>query len=139
MSKQYRQEGSSLYDCNYIVSFCTKYRRKVLNEDMKKTLKEILIKISKTYNFSIKNIEISDFQVILEVNCSPELGIKTVVNKLKNLSAPELKELYPELNSRIPSIWTRETYIKSIGKLNKEDIDIFVKLQKKYETYNTNN
>lgn len=134
--KIYRKEGSSLYNCNYIVSFCTKYKRRVLNESMRNSLKEIFDKISKTYDFNLNKISISENQVTLEIECSPTLGIKTAITKLKNGSATEMKELYPELNSRIPSIWTRDSYIVTTGEFKPTDIDEFLKLQKKYESYN---
>ena len=59
-----------------------------------------------------------------------------LITKLKNGSATEMKELYPELNSRIPSIWTRDSYIVTTGEFKPTDIDEFLKLQKKYESYN---
>lgn len=136
--KKYRIEGNSIYCCRYLISFCTKYKRKVLDSEKIIKLKEIFLEIAKEYDIKIEKIDISSFQVTMKIECSPQLGIKTAITKFKNISATKMKELYPELSKRIPSIWTRESSIGTIGDIDEKQIEKFLKLQKKYETYDIN-
>lgn len=132
--KVYKKDNYSFYSCQYIVSFHTKYKRKVLDTDEKRNfVKETLLAISKDYDFEIKEIEVSDNQVTMEIDCNPYFGIQSSIIKLKNNSASILKEKFPELTSRIPSIWTRDSFISTIGKVKEEDISNFTNFQKKYE------
>ena len=136
--KKYLQEGNSLYSCQYIVSFHTKYKRKVLDANKQKFLKNELLKIAKEFDFRLSNIEITNNQVTMKIDCNPKFGVYTAITKLKNNSAVALKKEYPELEKRIPSIWTRDTFISSIGVVDYQDINKFSELQKKYETQKAN-
>ena len=132
MTKFYK-DGDSLYSCKYILSFFTKYKRKVLNEDKRIKLKEEIVKISEKYKFIVSDIEITENQITLVVECNPKFGIYAVINKLKNGTANMLNINYPELSSKLPSIWTRSFYLKTVGSNDKEKLDEFMASQKKYE------
>ena len=135
MKKNFIYEKNSLYDCKYIISFCTKYKRKILDtNDIQSYLKEIFNNISKEFNFEISNLKILENQVIMEIYCNPTFGINTVITKLKDISATKLKEKFPSLTKRVPCIWTRDSFIKTIGKFEEDDISEFLSLQKKYQS-----
>ena len=134
MKKEYICEKNSLYNCNYFVSFCTIYKRKIIDtNELKLFLENDFNKIAKEYNFSINKIQIKDNQVLMEVSCSPKLGIDTVITKLKDISAKNLKEAYPSFTKRVPCIWTRNSFIETIGTHDETYLEKFVSLQQKYK------
>ena len=47
-----------VYSIQYHIVWCVKYRRKILIDDIEKTLKELLIEISNESNIKIIEIEI---------------------------------------------------------------------------------
>lgn len=134
MNKNLIYEKNSLYDCKYIVSFCTKYRRKILDtEDAISFLEEVFKEVSNEYNFKILNLKIIENQVTMEIHCNPTFGINAVITKLKDISATKLKERFPPLTKRVPCIWTRDSFIKTIGSFNEKELEEFLTLQKKYQ------
>lgn len=131
LDKIYKREKNSYYSCQYVISFCTKYKRKIISSEMKEDLSTIFYNIATEFDFVIKDLYILENQVILIIDCNPNFGISKVINKLKNISATKLKEKYPFLESRIPSIWTREEFISTMGNIELKDINIFVNMQNK--------
>lgn len=53
MRYQLDSSSGSVYSLNYHLIFCTKYRRKVLTDDISKRLKDIIIGISKDFQVKI--------------------------------------------------------------------------------------
>ena len=51
--------------------------------------------------------------------------------KLKRSSEGELKKMYPELSRRVPCIWTRQIFIRSIGYVFVNEIHEFINRQSK--------
>lgn len=133
MYDNFINEKNSLYQCDYIISFCPKYKRKIFdNKDIIKFLTKTFKNIEKEYNFQIIKLKIEPNQVIMNVRCNPTFGINKVVTKLKDISAKELKNEFPSLEKRVPCIWTRDTFIQTIGSLDEQALEYFFKIQEKY-------
>lgn len=127
--KKYNQVNASFYSCQYIVCFCTKYKRKIINDEIKNDLIKIFKEISIEYNFDIIDLNIESNYIILQIDCNPNFGIYKAVTKLKNISAAKIKEKHSFLKKRIPSIWTREEFISTIGNITINNINDFIDKQ----------
>lgn len=109
------------YRCIYKVVFCTRFARKVLNDEMQEYLKQLFFEIADKYNFKIISIYILENQIHLKIDCSPEFGVSEAIKKLKRESSPQIKDKFPKLKTTLPSIWTRTAFIAS---LRNEDEDV---------------
>lgn len=110
--------------------FCPKYRRKVLVADIEKRLKEIFIEVAKSCQFSLLEQEIMSDHVHLLIDINPRFGIMEAVSKLKNVSSKILRKEFPSLKSRLPSLWTRSTFISSVGAVTLEVVKRYIEGQK---------
>ncbi len=128
--KEYQTEQYLTYSCQYHVVFCTKYRRKVVEDDIKTRLKEIFEQVSVEYEFDILEMEISPDCVHLIISCNPRFGIMNCVTKLKGVSSRQLREEFPHLKSRIPTLWTRNAFISSVGDLAIENVHHYIEEQR---------
>ena len=128
--KEYYTEQHLTYSCQYHVVFCTKYRRKVIDDDIKGRLVEVLESTSKEYEFQILDMEISPDCVHLILDCNPRFGIMNCVTKLKGNSSRILRDEFPQLKSRIPTLWTRNAFISTVGDLSLENINQYIEDQK---------
>ena len=72
--------------------WCVKYRRKVLIDDIEKTLKELLIEISNENNTKIIEMKIDLDHIHILIECSPQHFIPNILKIFKGISARKLNE-----------------------------------------------
>lgn len=130
MSKEYHISSHLTYSCQYHVVFCPKYRRKVLTNDIVPRLKELFIEISKRYDFTIVEMEIMPDHVHLLIDCNPRFGIMEAVRKLKGTTSNTLRNEFPELKRKIPSLWTRSAFISTVGSVSLDVVKQYIEDQK---------
>lgn len=137
--KSYIDNEKSRYGCQYLVSFCTKYKRNIFKEKDFVTLKVSFEKTAKEYGFMIKNMEITPNQVYMIIECDPNYGIINAIIKLKKESKDYLRKTDPSFKTKIPCIWTRESFISTIGTITEKELTIFTDNQETYiESINKN-
>ena len=66
--------------------------------------------------------------LLLDVN--PQIGINSVVAKIKGYTAHTLRQEYPSLKSRLPSLWTRSKFISTVGSVTLEVVKKYIDGQK---------
>lgn len=128
--KVYHSSSHLTYSCQYHVIFCPKYRRKVLNAPIDSRLKEIFLEVAQEYQFTILEMEVMPDHVHLLIDCNPRFGIMDAVTKLKAKTSRILREEYPELKSRLPSLWTRSAFISSVGAVSLDVVKQYIENQK---------
>lgn len=104
-----------VYSCKYHVVWCTKYRRKVLSEPIEIRLKEILREVVQEHDAEIIELETMPDHVHILVSCNPTLGIKRLIGLMKGRSSRLLRQEFPSLKSRIPTLWTHSCFIATVG------------------------
>lgn len=129
-SKEYHSTDHLKYSCLYHVIFCPKYRRKVLTDSIETRLKELLYEIAERYEFKILQQEVMPDHVHLLVDCNPRFGIMSAVTKLKGITSRKLRDEFPELNSRLPTLWTRSAFISTVGTVSLEVVKQYIADQK---------
>ena len=129
---------TSVYNVNYHIIWCTKYRNKVLKGNVEIQLKNQLLEIAKTKGFSIDHMEIGEQDHIhLLVSAPPKLSITTIVSCLKGTSALRLFRLCPDLQTKYwkqkgyRHLWSPSYYVETIGTTNSDAIAKYIDNQKK--------
>lgn len=129
-SKEYKSKFHLIYSCQYHVIFCPKYRRQVLKEGVDIRLKEIFLAVSEEYDFEIVEMEVMPDHVHLLIDCNPRFGIMNCVTKLKGTSSKILRDEFPWLKSRIPTLWTRSAFISTVGEVSLDAVKKYIEGQK---------
>jgi len=119
-----------VYSCKYHVVWCTKYRRKVLSEPIEIRLKEIVWQVCQEHDAEILEIEILPDHVHVLVSCNPTFGIKRLVGLMKGRSSRLLRQEFPFLKSRIPTLWTHSCFIATVGGAPLSIIKQYIESQK---------
>lgn len=127
--KQYTTSNHLTYSCQYHVIFCPKYRRKVLVDGIDVRLKELFLEIAEKDGFKILDMEITSDHVHLLIDCNPRLGIMECVKHLKGGTSRKMREEFPSLKSRIPTLWTRSVFISSAGNVSLDIINQYLEEQ----------
>lgn len=131
LPKVYHEVGNTRFSCQYHVLFCTKYRRKVLSEEIIKDLLELIKEKEKEYDYQVLDMETSTDHVHLLLDISPERSPNNVVAKIKAYTSHVLRTRYRELCSRLPTLWTRVCFISTVGSVSLSDLDSFLSKQNK--------
>ena len=112
---EYKSNNNVVYSCKYHVVWCPKYRRPVLVEGVAERLKELIRETCSRLNTDLLEMEVMPDHVHLLIEVDPQFGIHKAVKRLKGDSSRILREEFPWLRSRIPSLWTNSYFVSTVG------------------------
>lgn len=128
--KDMRGNNNIVYICRYHVVFCPKYRRKVLTPPIDERLKVILAEQIDRWGQELIEMEVMPDHVHLLVGCDPQFGMHRLVKLLKGYSSHALREEFPALKRRLPSLWTNSYFVATTGGVTLETLKRYVQNQK---------
>jgi len=126
----YKSNNNIVYSCKYHVVFCPKYRRKVLIDGVDERLKDIAYQLADEYDVEIIEMEIMPDYVHILCEVDPQFGIHKFVKWLKGRSSRILREEFPWLKSRLPTLWTNSYFVSTVGGAPLEVIKQYIEQQK---------
>ncbi len=127
---EYVHKKGIVYKNQFHVIFCPKYRRKVLADGVETRLREILNEEADNLDVEIKALEIMPDYVHIFIECDPRIALHKVIKQFKGVSSRKLRNEYPWLKSRIPSLWTRNYFSCTVGHINESTIIQYIEDQK---------
>ena len=129
-----RHERTCVFNINYHIVWSTKYLRKVLNTDIERRLKEILIDVGKQKGFEIAEIEVgTKDHVHVFVSAIPKISISYIAKMMKGISGRLLLKEFPEISKELwnGELWNPSYYVETIGSISKEAIRQYIQNQEK--------
>lgn len=126
----YKSNNNVFCSCKYHVVWCPKYRRKVLTGAVEPRLKELIQEAAAEINVDIIEMEIKPDYVHLLMEVDPQIGIHRAVKAIKSKSSRVLRTEFPELRSRLPSLWTNNYFASTVGSAPITEIKQYVESQK---------
>ena len=130
MSKRWKVSNTSVYNVSYHLIWCPKYRRKVLRDEIEERLRELLSEKADELEVEIESLEVMPDHVHMFVKADPTLAPHYLVQQFKGLTSRRLRQEFPSLKSRLPSLWTRSYYCESIGHISEDTIRQYIADQK---------
>lgn len=112
---KYKNNLNVVYSCKYHVVWCPKYRRKVLVDKVAIRLNELVQSICIERNFDLIEMEVMPDHVHLLIEVDPQFGIHKAVKLIKGTTSRVLRQEFPWLRSRIPSLWTNSYFVSTVG------------------------
>ncbi len=127
---RYKSNRNVYYSCKYHVVWCPKYRRKVLIEGIAERLKQIISEVCQEHQAEIGQCEVMSDHVHLLVECDPQLGIHRFVRLLKGRSSRLLRQEFPVLKRKLPTLWTNRYFVSTVGGAPLSAIKHYIEKQK---------
>ncbi len=93
-------------------------------------LKELLNEKAIELGVVIENMEVMPDHVHLFVKCEPSDAPQFLVGQFKGYSSRILREEFPELKSKLPTLWTRSYFAESVGPISEANIKKYIEEQK---------
>jgi putative transposase len=125
-----KSNNNITYDCTYHIVWCPKYRRKVISEPISIRLIEIVKQVCDERSATLVEIETMPDHVHLLVECDPQFGIHRLVKQIKGRSSRLLRQEFPEINRKLPTLWTNSYFCASVGGAPLEVIKQYVTNQR---------
>ena len=119
-----------VYFCKYHVVWCPKYRRKVLTDGIDERLKELIADACSDIDVEILEMDVQPDSVHLLLDVSPKCGINHAVRHIKGFTSRALREEFPALKSRLPTLWTLSYFVATVGDVQADAIAKYIEAQK---------
>lgn len=133
MKNKYIHGRTCVYNINYHIVWCVKYRRKVLSPQICNQLYEILSQIAKDKGFTLVECKVGEADhVHCFVSAPPKISVTQIVKYLKGISGRKLFKLYPELRNSLwhGQLWNGSYFVETIGSTSEENIRKYIERQR---------
>jgi putative transposase len=127
---KYKTNCRVVYSSKYHVVWCPKYRRPVLDNEISNRLNDIIFQVANERKAQIIELEIMPDHVHMLVDVDPQYGIHKLVKSMKGLSSQLLRQEFPRLKSRLPTLWTHSYFVSTVGGAPLEIIKKYIEEQK---------
>ncbi len=115
MERKFKSNANLVYSCKYHVVWCPKYRRSVLIRGVDVRLKEILQQVCDEFKSELIEMEVMPDHVHAWVEVDPQFGIVKLVRYMKGRSSRLLRQEFPWLKSRLPTLLTNSYFVATAG------------------------
>ena len=129
-SDGYKRKEGIVYKNQFHIIFCPKYRRNVLVKGVDVRLKELFYEIAEENNIEIKSVEVMPDHVHMFIELDPRQDVHKAVRAFKGKTSRILREEFPWLVSKLPSLWTRSYFSCTVGHISEETIQKYIADQK---------
>ena len=127
---EYKSNNNVVYSCKYHVVWCPKYRRKVLENGIDDRLKELIEEICTESDIQVIEMEIMADHVHLLIEVDPQYGIHRAVKQIKGRTSRILRQEFPILVRRLPTLWTNSYFVSTVGGVPLSVIKQYIENQK---------
>jgi putative transposase len=128
---RYRKNAGCVYKLHYHLVWCPKYRKSVLVGPVETALKQLLEEKAIALDTHIEALEVMPDHVHLFVSAPPTLAPAQLANQFKGYTSRVLRQQFPHLKSRLPTLWSRSYYVGSAGAVTTETVKRYIEEQKK--------
>ncbi len=133
MNTQYIHGRTCVYNINYHIIWCTKYRRKVLSPAIANRLSELLVQIGQEKGFAVILSKVGESDhVHCFVTAPPKLSITDIIRWMKGISGRHLLMEFPEIKEKLwhGHLWNGSYFVETIGSTSEENVRRYIERQR---------
>ena len=133
MKDKYTHARTCVYNINYHIVWCVKYRRKVLTPEISTRLYTLVSEIGIEKGFDVVECKVGEsYHVRCFVSAPPKISVTQIVKYLKGISGNTLLKEFPELRNHLwkGQLWNGSYFCETIGSTSEENILRYIERQK---------
>ena len=132
MTKEYKTSGHAIYDIQYHLVWCTKYRYPVLRGEIGERCRDLLRQIAMAREVTIIRGALAPDHIHMLVASPPAIAPSKLVQYLKWRSSRKLQMEYDQLRRRYwgQHLWARGYFCATVGTVTAEMIKRYIEEQK---------
>ena len=121
----------SVFSLNYHLVMVTKYRRKVITDQISDRLKEIFTYVQPNYNITLKEWNHDKDHVHILFSAHPKSELTKFLNAYKSASSRLVKKEHPEIRSQLwkDAFWSQSFCLISVGGVTLDILKTYIETQ----------
>lgn len=124
-----KKTSSCVYNINYHIVFCPKYRKQIFEGIVKEFLEDQIKTIAKSKEWNIIDLQIMPDHIHLFISTKPYISPTNIVKILKGITALRIFEKYPDLKQKEfwnRGLWSPSYYVGTAGTVTVETIKKYI-------------
>lgn len=133
MKEKVKKTSHSVYNINYHIVFCPKYRHHIFKDELEYEVSKLFKSIAFNYGFEVLEQEIMPDHIHLFISTPPTIAPTKIVKILKSISANEIFKAFPNLKKSKfwgSGLWSKGYYVGTAGAVSSEIIVKYIQNQK---------
>ncbi len=133
MNNKYTHGRTCVYNINYHIVWCVKYRRKALKPEVAERLCKLLKEIGVEKGFTVVDCKVGENDhVHCFVSAPPKISVTQIVKYLKGISGNILLKEFPEIRTMLwkEQLWNGSYFCETIGSTCEENVLKYIERQK---------
>ncbi|WP_454055238.1 IS200/IS605 family transposase [Clostridium sp. Marseille-Q7071] len=129
MKEKVRKTSHSVYNINYYIAFCPKYRHNIFTGELEYEISKLFKVIAYNYGFEVLEEEIMSDHIHLFITAPPTIAPTEIVKTLKSISANEIFKAFPNLKKSKfwgSGLWSKGYYIGTARAVSSEIIKKYI-------------
>jgi putative transposase len=128
---RYTKNAGAVYSLKFHLVWCPKYRRPVLVKAVEKRLRELLAEKAEELQATIVALEVMPDHVHMFIETDPRWSISQLTRQFKGFTSHVLRNEFPSLRSRLPTLWSRSYFAGSCGAVTEATVRHYIEEQKR--------
>lgn len=126
-----RKSYHSVYSLNYHLVLVTKYRQKVITDDICEYIKELFTRIADNHGISMVELNHDSDHIHVLFSASPTTPLVKFINSFKSASSRKIKTQFPETKSKLweEMFWSRSYYLSTCGEVSMDSVQQYIQNQ----------
>ena len=126
---RYRVNAGAVFSLKYHLIWCPKYRRPVLVNGVDARLRGLIAEKAGEIGATIHALEVMPDHVHLFLESDPTRAPAHLAAQFKGYTSRVLRQEFPHLRSRLPTLWSRSYYIGSVGHVSEATVRRYIESQ----------
>ncbi len=121
-----------VYSLQYHIVWCTKYRKKILQDGIDAECREMLTALAQEYKFTIMAMEVMPDHIHLLLDCRPQFYIPDMIKIMKGNLARRLFLRHPELKKELQGghLWNPSYCAVTVSDRSRQQVEQYILTQK---------
>ena len=131
-----KRMSHAVYDTRYHLVWTPKYRKWILKEKLRDTVKKLFEEILKARDCEIEEMEIAEDHVHIFTSIPPKYSVGQMVRVLKSVSAKEIFLRHPEVKKELwgGEFWEDGYFVRTVGdKVTSDTVKKYIKYHRHEE------
>lgn len=130
---KYTHGRTCVYNINYHIVWCVKYRRKVLTPEISERLYKLVKAIGEDKGFAVAGCKVGEADhVHCFVSAPPKISVTQIVKYLKGISGNSLLKEFPAIRKSLwnDQLWNGSYFCETIGSASEENVLKYIERQR---------
>jgi putative transposase len=123
-------DHSIVYSCLYHLVFCSNFRRNVLNGAVAERMHDLVVEKHTNYGYVVWEIAVQADHVHLRLDIDPRVGVSAFVGNIKGSTSYIVRDNFPWLKKRLPTLFTHSKFIPTIGGVTLDVVQEYIANQR---------